>query len=262
MPVQGPIASPPGWMDTRERLFHSRRLTWIAAGALLWAAFIAAQLIALQVVHHQEYARQARQQQELKVEIPAHRGPIFDRTGQPLAMSTPMESVFVNPLRVPDMGVASEILARILDLDAGDLHNRMRAAYDHQRGFLWVKRKISSAEAGQLRSLHLEWIEFRTESQRHYPNGTLAAHVLGSVDHGEKGNAGIEMSLDADLRGQAGQERMLLDVKRRAIDSQLSAQPHAGAAVTLTIDSRIQFAAEGCARKARAPGQHHRDESV
>ena len=57
----------------------------------------------------------ARQQQELKVEIPAPRGAIFDRTGQPLAMSVPMESVFVNPLRVPDMGVASEILARILN---------------------------------------------------------------------------------------------------------------------------------------------------
>jgi cell division protein FtsI (penicillin-binding protein 3) len=244
MPVQGPIASPPGWVDTRECLFHSRRLTWLAGGTLLWATLIVAQLISLQVVHHKDYARLAKQQQELKVEIPAHRGPIFDRTGQPLAMSTPMESVFVNPLKVPDMGVASEILARILDIDAGDLRNRMRSAYDHQRGFLWVKRKISSAEADQLRSLHLEWIEFQTESQRHYPNGTLAAHVLGSVDHGEKGNAGIEMSLDPELRGQAGEERMLTDVKRRAIDSQLSAQPRAGTAITLTIDSRIQFAAE------------------
>ena len=95
-----------------------------------------------------------------------------------------------------------------------------------------------------MRSLHLEWIEFQTESQRHYPNGTLAAHVLGSVDHEEKGNAGIEKSLDPELRGHAGEERMLTDVKRRGIDSQLSAQPRAGGALTLTIDSRIQFVAE------------------
>src|SRR5580765_5228679 len=175
---------------------YSRRLTWLAIGALLWAGLIFAKLVSLQVIHHRDYARIARQQQELRVAIPAPRGPIFDRTGQPMAMSIPVESVFVNPLRIPDMGVASEILARILRLDAGELRNRMRSAYDHQRGFLWVKRKIPNAQAEQLRSLHLDWIDFETESQRHYPNGTLAAHVLGSVDHEEKGNAGVEMSLD------------------------------------------------------------------
>jgi cell division protein FtsI (penicillin-binding protein 3) len=223
---------------------YSWRLTWLAAGTLLWAGIILAKIVSLQVLHHKEYARLARQQQELRVEIPAPRGPIFDRAGQPLAMSVPMESVFVNPLRVPDMGVASEILARILHLDAGDLRNRMRWAYDHQRGFLWVKRKIAGAEAEQLRSLHLEWIEFQPESQRHYPNGTLAAHVLGSVDHNEKGNAGIEMSLDGELQGHAGSEMMLTDVKRRGIESQLSTEAQPGTALTLTIDSRIQCAAE------------------
>ena len=120
----------------------------------------------------------------------------------------------------------------------------MRRAYDHHSGFLWVKRKMANAEAEQLRSLHLDWIDFQTESQRHYPNGMLAAHVLGSVDHDERGNAGIERSLDPELRGHAGQELMLTDVKRRGIDSQLSARPHAGLPLTLTIDSRIQFAAE------------------
>src|SRR5215467_4659799 len=111
-------------------LSYSRRLTWLAGGALVWAGLIFVKLVSLQIIHHKEYVRLARQQQELKVEVPAPRGPIFDRTGQPLAMSIPMESVSVNPLRVPDMGVASEILARILHLDAGELHNRMRSAYD------------------------------------------------------------------------------------------------------------------------------------
>jgi cell division protein FtsI (penicillin-binding protein 3) len=232
---QMPVARPPA---------YSTRLTWVAAGALLWLILILAKLISLQVIHHRDYTRMARQQQELKVEIPAPRGPIFDRTGQPLAMSVPVESVFVNPLRVPDMGVASELLARILSLDAGEVRNRMRLAYDHQRGFLWVKRKITNTQAEELRSLHLEWIEFQTESQRHYPNGTLAAHVLGSVDHDEKGNAGIEKSLDPQLRGHAGSEMILTDVKRRGIESQLSTEAHAGTSLTLTIDSRIQFVAE------------------
>jgi cell division protein FtsI (penicillin-binding protein 3) len=222
---------------------------------VLWAAFIFAKLASLQIVRHNEYARLARQQQELRVPIPAPRGAIFDRTGQPLAMSVPVESVLLNPLRVPDMGIASQILARILNLDRGELQNRMRRAYDHQRGFLWVKRRISGAEAAQLRSLHLDWIEFQTESRRLYPNGTLAAHVLGSVDHDEKGNAGIEMALDDELRGRAGEERVLTDVKRRGIDSELSTQPHGGTPLTLTLDSRIQFAAER--ELARGVEVHH-----
>jgi len=223
---------------------YSRRLTWVAGGALVWLTLILVKLVSLQVIHHGVYARLARQQQELRVEIPAPRGPILDRSGQPLAISVPMESVFVNPLRVPDMGVASELMARILSLDAGELRNRMRWAYDHQRGFLWVKRKVTNTEAEELRSLHLEWIEFQTESQRHYPNGKLAAHVLGSVDHDERGNGGLELSLDGELRGYAGSELMLTDVKRRGIDSQLATEAHAGTPLTLTIDSRIQFAAE------------------
>jgi cell division protein FtsI (penicillin-binding protein 3) len=241
--------------ERKERLAYSRRLTWLAGGALLWASLIFAKIIFLQVIHHKDYARIARQQQELKVEIPAPRGPIFDRTGQPLAMSIPMESVSVNPLKVPDIGVASQILARILNLDAGDLRDRMRRANEHHSGFLWVKRKIAPTEAEELRSLHLDWIDFQAESQRHYPNGELAAHVLGSVDHDEKGNAGIEMSLDAELRGRAGQELMLTDVKRRGIETQLSARPHAGVPLTLTIDSRIQFAAEQAL--AQGVAEHH-----
>ena len=247
MPVHG-VLTKPAVMDrlapTTSQPAYSRRLTWVAGGALLWLALILGKLVSLQVIHHGVYARLARQQQELKVEIPAPRGPIFDRLGQPLAMSVPVESVYVNPLRVPDMGVASELMAHILNLDAGDLRNRMRWAYDHQRGFLWVKRKITTTEAERLRSLNLEWIEFQTESQRHYPNGRLAAHVLGSVDHDERGNAGIELSLDGELQGRAGAEMLLTDVKRRGIDSQLSAEAHAGTSLTLTIDSRMQFAAE------------------
>src|SRR5690348_15323517 len=229
---------------TRHASPYSGRLTWLATAALLWAALIVVRLISLQVVHHSEYTRLARQRQEMRVEIPAPRGPIFDRTGQPLAMSVPMESVFVNPLRVPDLDVASHLLSRILELDPVQLRERMRWAYQHQRGFLWVKRKITNAQADELRSLGLDWIEFQTESQRHYPNGTLAAHVLGSVDYEEKGNAGIEMSLDRELRGRAGSEMMLTDVKRRGIDSQPATEAHAGTPLTLTIDSRIQFAAE------------------
>src|SRR6202521_3417136 len=221
-----------------------RRLTILAALLLVWGAAIFAKLFSLQVLHHQEYVRLARNRQELDLEIPAPRGTIFDRHGQPLAMSVPTESVYVNPLKVPDLGVASQILALVLHLDQPELYGKMTWAYENRRGFLWVKRKIGFNEGQSLRQLGLEWIEIQSESQRHYPNGTLAAQVLGSVDFQEKGNAGIEKALDADLRGRPGHARLLTDVNRRGIDSQLDTEAHAGLPVTLTLDERLQFVAE------------------
>jgi cell division protein FtsI (penicillin-binding protein 3) len=221
-----------------------RRLTWLAAIVLLWGAAIFQKLFSLQVLHHQEYSRMARARQELVIEIPAPRGTIFDRSGQPLAMSVQTESVYVNPLKVPDLGVASEILALVLHVDRAGLYEKMQEAYDNDRGFLWVKRKIAPEEAESLRTLRLEWIKIQTESLRHYPKGSLAAHVLGAVNFEERGTAGVEKALDSVLRGQPGQARVLTDVKRRGIDSQLATEARAGTPVTLTIDERLQFVAE------------------
>lgn len=221
-----------------------RRLTILVGLFLFWGAAIFAKLLSLQVIHHADYARLARKRQELDLEVAAPRGTIFDRHGQPLAMSVPTESVYINPLKVPDLGVASDILALVLHLDRGQLYGRMRRAYDSQRGFLWIKRKITVDEAQSLRNMGLEWAGMQRESQRHYPNGTLAAHVLGSVDFSGTGNAGLEKALDAELQGEPGRMRLLTDVNRRGIDSQLDSEPHAGASITLTIEERLQFVAE------------------
>ena len=156
-------------MDAPAHVQSLRRLTWLAAGALLWAALILGKLIWLQIISHSEYVRLARQQQERVVEIPAPRGSIFDRNGRPLAMSVPMESVFVNPVRVPDLQVATGLLSRLLHLNRDEFADRLQQAYEGHRGFLWVKRKISRTEADRLRSLNLGWIGFQAENQRHYP---------------------------------------------------------------------------------------------
>src|SRR5262249_4950860 len=158
---------------------------------------ISAKLISLQVIHHADYRRMARSRQELDLSVPAPRGTIYDRHGQALAMSVPTESVYVNPMKVPDLGVASEILSLVLHLDQSDLYGKVKWAYDGHRGFFWVKRKISFDEGQSLRKMRLDWVGIQSESQRHYPNGPLAAHVLGSVDFSETGNAGIEKALDA-----------------------------------------------------------------
>src|SRR5579885_3393851 len=230
-----------------------RRLTWLASAVLLWGAAIFYQLISLQIIHHRQYAQWARARQELVVEIPAPRGTLFDRSGRVLAMSTPAETVYINPQKV-DIQVAADILAGALHLNPAELYAQIRSAFENHRGYLMIKRHISDEESDRLHRLGLEWIGFQRESQRHYPNGQLAAHVLGSVDFEERGNAGIEKALDQDLRGQPGQMRLLTDVKRRGIESTLATEARPGLPVTLTIDERIQFVAE---RELAAAVQAH-----
>ena len=221
-----------------------RRLIWLAGIVLVWGGAIFGKLVALQVVHHQEYVRKARARQEEVVPLRAQRGPILDRTGHPLAMSVPTESVFVDPRNVPSLEFDSDLLARELHLVPAELYQRLKAAADGHRGFLWVKRGISQQEADDVRNLKLDWIHVDSGSERHYPNAFLAAHVLGGVDFEEKGNGGIEKALDGDLHGTPGLADILTDVHHRGIFELVSTQARAGVSVTLTIDEHLQFVAE------------------
>src|SRR5580658_1198788 len=221
-----------------------RRLQWLAGIVVLWGAAILWNLVKLEVFHHKEYVRIARRSQEIEIPLPAPRGPILDRSGQPLAMSVAVEKVTVNPLKLPDLSVAADLLALVLHLNRVDLYARMIEAQQNGRGYLVVKPKITFEEGQNLRALKLEWVDIDRKSERHYPGGALAAHVLGSVDFNETGNAGVEKSLNADLLGAAGSVRLLTDVKRRGIDSRVGSDARPGLPVTLTIDERLQFIAE------------------
>src|SRR3954468_23411013 len=110
-----------------------RRLKYLAGTVLLWGALIFLKLLSLQVLHHQDYVRMARARQEQEKEIPAPRGAIFDRAGQVLALSTPTITVFVNPQKVPDLGVAAQILAAELHMNATELYGALKQSYDNGR---------------------------------------------------------------------------------------------------------------------------------
>lgn len=220
------------------------RLTALAAILLLWAVTIFAKLVSLQVVQHAKYAAIARSQQEHEIDIHAPRGTILDRNGQPLAISVPVASVSVNPQQIADLRLATEVLGNTLNLDQQVLYNRLQWARENHKGFMWVKRRIDPFETERLKAMHLDWITFHTESRRHYPAGETAAHVLGAVFKDEEGAAGIERSLDRVLKGRDGSERLVMDVKRRGIDSHVDSAAQAGTTLTLTIDERMQYVAE------------------
>src|ERR1051326_2997591 len=221
-----------------------RRVQFLARGLFLWAVLILARLVWLQVIDHDEYKRQALRQQEKMVEVQAERGKILDREGQSLAMSMPVDSVCINPMRVSDLSVAADILSTTLHLDPAQLLEKMQLAAADQRGFLWIKRRITEEESISVRSLKLDWIELRGEYQRIYPNGSLASHVVGSVDFYQRGNAGIEQSLNSQLEGHSGELRVATDVHQNGFDSDVADPPQPGRDIKLTIDSRIQRIAE------------------
>src|SRR5437763_2436323 len=143
-------------MDDQKQV--EKRLGWLAGAILLWGAVVIVRLVMLQVVHHHDYIRAARKAQEIEVKVPAIRGSIFDRNMRLLAMSTRLDTIFVNPLEVPNVGVASEILSRVLSLDAGELHKRLEAAVAKDQGYLVVKTMISPEESERLRELQMPWI--------------------------------------------------------------------------------------------------------
>src|SRR5581483_742470 len=196
-------------------------LLWIL---LAWAGVIFVRLLWLQIVHHDELARMAQSQQSKTREIAAMRGSILDRTGQPLAKSIPAESICVNPQKIPDASTAAALLAGILDMDRAKLEQRISNAKLRNSGFLWVKRKVFSDEADRLRSLKLDWVEFRPEVRRFYPHHQLASHVVGTMgmanaeDTIEHGTAGIEASFDDDLAGIPGQAQVFTDVRQNPYD--------------------------------------------
>ena len=228
-------------MDDQKQV--EKRLGWLACVILVWGAIILVRLVMFQVVHHRDYLRAARKAQEIQVKVPAIRGSIFDRNNRLLAMSTRLDTVFVNPQEVPNVAVASEILSRILNLDPGDLHKRLEAAV--------AKTGIPGRQDHDLAGRKRETARTPdavdppgSKTQRHYPKDTLGAHVIGFVNFEEQGSGGMEMSMEAVLRGQAGLERVLTDVKRRADRSACGQEAKDGVPLVLTIDERIQFVME------------------
>lgn len=236
---------------------RDRRVILLARAFLLWALIIAGKLVYLHVWRHKELAAVAREQHNGTDTIPAPRGKILDRTGQTLALSVPIESAFADPRDIDDIDLAAEQLGSLLGVDGGRLHERLAWGVENRKAFVWIKRKLSDEETARLKSLGEDWIRFRRESKRIYPRGSIAAHVVGTVDSDETGNSGLELSLERELRGQPGVVTFLRDSRKRGVEFHVLAEPRAGVDIRLSIDERIQYVAnrelERAAREYNCP---------
>ena len=221
-----------------------KRLVILGLALCAWALVIVLRLFELQIVGHERFLRMAEAQQEKLEQVQAPRGAIYDRNGHYLAISSEIPIICVNPLRIPDKETAAGLLAGILNLNRQDvLNDLLRAAIAH-RGYLVVDPNPSEEQVDAVRKLNLDWIDIRNGSGRTYPNGQLAAHVVGNVDAEGHGVAGVERKLNSFLSGTPGLLRVTTDVHRRGYNFEVERAPSVGKNVTLTIDSRLQYVAE------------------
>jgi cell division protein FtsI (penicillin-binding protein 3) len=210
---------------------------------------VGARLAYLQTSEHERLSKRARAQQTGAVDLAPVRGLILDRRGRELARSVGVESFFASPAEVTDVDQTAGRLASVLGLDAAALAGRIRQAKEARRSFVWVARKVADEQARAVAALGLKGVHSTQEQRRRYPNGPLAAHVLGFVGLDEKGLAGIEQVYDAALRGEQGRLTIGLDARRAAFESERESAED-GRTVVLTIDQTVQHMTEAALNAA------------
>lgn len=176
------------------------------------------------------------------VSMPAHRGMITDRNGEPLAISTPVDSVWANPQELPLADPRLARLARLLELDQDELMRRLAARGD--REFVYIRRHVSPELAQQVQALDLPGVALEREYRRYYPMGEVAAHVVGFTNIDDRGQEGLELAYDEWLAGVPGAKRVIKDRLGHTIENvEALRAPRAGKPLALSIDRRVQYLA-------------------
>ncbi len=216
-----------------------RRSLFLAGVLAVWIAGLIGRLYQLEVISYAELLTRAQRQQQRTVEVASQRGTIYDRLMQPMAMSLAVDSVYAVPSEMPDREMAAKLIAPVLGFDREELEGQ----FSSFKSFCWVKRKVSNEEAQRVRDLNLKGIYFQKEMKRFYPKGSLAAQVLGYVGMDDKGLAGLEYSLDKEIRGTPGRVLVDTDARRQTFHStEWPGDP--GKNVVLTLDENVQYIAE------------------
>jgi cell division protein FtsI (penicillin-binding protein 3) len=200
----------------------------------------------LQGVRAAPLSRLAATQQRQTVELPARRGTIFDRNGVPLALGEQATTVYADPTQVSRPKAVALAAQRTLGVDAESIFPKL---VDRSTAFVYVRRKADSLEADALRKRKLAGVGFYAEERRSYPQGAVAAQVLGFAGADNEGLAGLELELDAVLRGPPGRETFIRDPFGRVVDVLSETEERQGRDVFLTLDHRIQANAEAVLRR-------------
>ena len=218
------------------------RVTLVLVFFSMVAAALAARAVQLQVLNKEFLNQQADTRHLRRERISAHRGTITDRNGEPLAISTPVDSVWANPKELAPAVDDVPQLARALGLDPQLLIRRITRSMDKE--FLYLKRHLSPEQAQQVLALKLPGVNVQREYRRYYPAGEVTGHLVGFTDIDDEGQEGLELAFNHWLAGESGAKRVLKDRLGRSVENVESIRPaRHGKNLHTSIDLRIQYLA-------------------
>ncbi|MGD8828780.1 MAG: penicillin-binding protein 2, partial [Gammaproteobacteria bacterium] len=220
----------------RARALVLRLVFAAVAAVLLWRA------VDLQVLDSDFLLDQGQARYLRTVEMPAHRGVIHDRNGDPLAVSTPVDSLWANPQEL--LGAADRIpeLAHALGMKPAEFTRWLGKRKD--REFVYLRRHMTPEDAKRVLARRIPGVYSQREYRRYYPAGEVTAHVLGFTNIDDRGQEGLELAYDDWLRGESGEKRVIKDRLGRTIEDVDSIQvPRPGHDLTTTLDLRLQYLA-------------------
>jgi cell division protein FtsI (penicillin-binding protein 3) len=230
-----------GENDTQAKSYRWRSLVVLSL-VVLGAAGLAARAVELQLVDHGFLAKQGDDRSMRIAKIAAHRGAITDRYGEPLALSTPVDSIWVNPQELNDNIDQLPKLAKALKQDQDFLARRITSNLD--REFLYLVRHMPPDQAARVKALGIPGVYLLREYRRYYPAGEVAGHVVGFTTVDDQGQEGLELGFDQLLNGEDGAKRVIQDMLGRYVENVESIRaPRPGGDLVTSIDLRIQYLA-------------------
>ena len=231
----------------------NKRIEYTVRVLLCIAVVLVGRLFFLQIIDKSDLQAKNLSQVQVDRKLQSPRGTIYDRNGRPLAMSVVTKSLYADPKMIKQSpSEVAELIAPYVTMSKEDIVKSLQ----EDTAFVWIDRMMepekSKAVAQLIEDKNLEGLNFVEESKRYYPNGNLAAQVLGFVGTDDKGLDGLEMVLDDELKGGIQKELVATDRKGNAIFGSVLSKylPDKGKSVTLTIDATIQFIAERALDKA------------
>ena len=219
--------------------FRLWRLYLVLFGMVLCVSAIAWRVSALHILERDFLQHEGDKRTIKAVSLAANRGLITDRNGEPLAVSTPVKSIYVNPREIAGNDTAIELLATQLDLNVEALAAGIQKNAGRQ--FLYVKRRLAPMDAERILAMNIVGVNAEQEYQRFYPQGEVTAHLVGFTNVDDAGQEGIELTYDDWLRGVPGSRKVMKDERGRIIEElNIIKTAQFGNRLELSIDFRIQ----------------------
>ncbi len=230
-------------MNPQNTTMYGNVRIWLLAGVMLLAALLLlGRAVKLQVMEAEFLQSQGEARFLRQVSIPTVRGNIADRNGEPLAVSTPVKSVWAHPGELLQATDRIPMLAGLLEANAEDMERRLTQRAN--REFVWLRRRINPDLAEQIRELAIPGVFLDREYRRFYPTGEVSAQVVGFTNIDDIGQEGLELAYNNWLQGEPGSKRVIKDRLGRVVQNiELIREARPGRDLRLTLDRRLQYLA-------------------